>query len=216
MSLTFTHDHAYSRDTCRSIGAHSGRTRADRAVVLRPAAGAANGQLQTCPHPSLGTLQLSGGFWPLTDDATLEMLRTMWCQHAECSVACRNRLFRLVGLRVDRAQIWLPEEQRLRELDPEQYQLARPNEILVTEVKLAAHLDAEHQTELPQAAGGSCGLLPAGVISAQVDWIDAAGFALSVIDTDGGRQLRTSFRVRPETAKELSATMHRSLSELAR
>lgn len=176
--------------------------------------GAASGQLQTYPHPSLGTLQLCGDFWPLTDDASLAMLSTMWCRHAECGVACRNRLCRLVGMRVDRAQIWLPEEQRVRELDPEHYQLAKPSEILAAGVKLAAHLNADHQTELRQAAGGSSGLRRAGVLSAQIDWIDADGFDLSVIDADGGRQWRHPFGVPPETAEELSATMHRSLSVL--
>lgn len=48
----------------------------------------------------------------------------------------------------------------------------------------------------------------------QIDWIDAGGFDLSLIDTDGGRQLRHSFGLRPKTAEELSLTMHRSLSAL--
>ena len=170
------------------------------------------GQLQTCPHPTLGTLRLAGGFWPLTDDASLEMLRAMWCQHADCGVACRNRLSRLVGVRVERAEIWLPEEGRLHAVDLEQYQAARPNEILATGVKVAAHLNTDHLSELRQAAGSLSGLSPDQVLSARMEWIDDAGFDLSLIDADGGRLLRHPFHARLGSTEELSSVLHQTLS----
>jgi hypothetical protein len=73
---------------------------------------------------------------------------------------------------------------------------------------MAAHLNADHETEIAELAAAVLRVPAESVVGARVGVVDAAGFELSVVDILGGRDIRVPFRRPPSTPADLPDAMH--------
>ncbi len=160
---------------------------------------------------SIGDVRLSGDFWPVAGQVADLTMRELRSWHAQCG-DCPSRVATdLVGLQVEKVEARLPGEP-FRRVDLDDYQQAMPDDIIAVGLRLAAHLNLEHHDAARQAAAALVDVSPDDLLAARVDWIDATGIELSVIDAGGGHRWRAGFAERVTCAEQLPSAVHRWLA----
>lgn len=158
--------------------------------------------------PELGIVRLQGQLWPVAGTAYLEALRQFRLEHAECADCCGPRRTHLVGFRVERVEIVEPESGGLSVVDLDDYAAARPDPIITHSLSVRGHLNAMHANDLIQLAAQALQLPVPAVLAVTVDWIDAFGLEISVIDEDGAGTHRLPFRSPLTTMDDLGGQLH--------
>ncbi len=162
----------------------------------------------------LGSVRLSGDFWPVAAAAARDVLDEAQACHAECLDCPGRRLSHLVGLQVELVE-WRVPGGGYHPVDLHGYLLAQPDWILALGVHVQEHLNAVHREEVLEAACALAAQRTGQVLSAQRDWIDGYGFEVSMIDESGGRQLRYDFPSPVFEPYGLSTAVHESLGRAA-
>lgn len=160
---------------------------------------------------ALGSVRLSGDFWPVADAAARDVLDEIRACHGECLNCPGRRLTQLVGLQVDRVELRMSDG-TYRLVDLPGYMQARPDWVLALGVQVQEHLNAAHGEDVLGAACALAGQPIEQVLSAHLDWIDGYGFEVSMIDESGGRQLRCDFPSPVVEPARLSTAVHECLA----
>lgn len=161
--------------------------------------------------PELGTLELLGSVWPAVADGQLAALRRFRADHTACADCCSPLRTHLIGVRVDTVALAAPDTGRWS-IDLDAYAAARPDPVIAHSLRVRAHLNREHAADLVILASRLFGTPPAQLAGVSVDWIDALGLDLAVIDGRGATAVRLPFRTPLTTMDDLSGRLDRLLS----
>lgn len=159
--------------------------------------------------PELGRLRLIGSVWPAVGDRELGVLRQFRSDHAMCGACCGPLRTQLIGVRVDAAALFA--DGRRVPVDPDDYADAMPDLVIARGLQVRSHLNSEHADELVTLVSRLFGRDPDGLAGVAVDWIDAGGLDLSLVDETGATAVRLPFRVPMTTLDDLGARLHRLL-----
>lgn len=162
--------------------------------------------------PEVGTVRLSGALWPVAGNAYLDEVRHFRLEHAECADCCGPRRSHLVGIRVESVEVVDPGSGKTEAVDLDAYATAAPDPIIAHSLNVRAHLNAGHADDLVRLASRMLGIPSGRVVAAAVEWIDAWGLELAVIDTDGATTHRLPFRVPLTTMDDLGGQLHALLN----
>ncbi len=158
--------------------------------------------------PELGLVRLQGELWPVAGNAYLNALRQFRLEHAECTDCCGPRRSHLIGLRVDRVQVTDPGDGEVTSIDLDEYAAAEPDPVITHSLSVRGHLNAMHGDDLIRMASRTLALPVEGMLAVSVDWIDAWGLEISVIDEDGAGTHRLPFRIPLTTMDDLGGQLH--------
>ena len=158
--------------------------------------------------PELGLVRLQGELWPVAGNAYLNALRQFRLEHAECADCCGPRRSHLIGLRVDRVEVTDPDDGEVTSVDLDDYAAADPDPVITHSLSVRGHLNAMHGDDLIRMASRTLALPAEDVLAVSVDWIDAWGLEISVIDEDGAGTHRLPFRNPLTTMDDLGGQLH--------
>ena len=164
--------------------------------------------------PELGTLQLVGSAWPAVADSQLAALRRFRADHVACAHCCGPLRTHLVGVRVESVALAAPEAPPVR-IDLDAYAAARPDPVIAHSLRVRGHLNSEHAEDLVLLASRLFETPRAQLAGVSVDWIDALGLDLAVIDDAGATAVRLPFRTPLTTMDDLSGRLNRLLTDAA-
>jgi hypothetical protein len=164
--------------------------------------------------PSLGRVRLGGEPWPVAGGATAAAAQQFRVDRADCVECCGPRRTHLVCVRLDRVEIMPADGERFETIDLDAYEAAQPDTIIARSPHVISHLNTEHADELVVLASHLTGQSRSALAAASVQWIDARGIELSLIDHTGARDLRFPFRRPLSTMDELGHHLHRLLNGL--
>ena len=133
--------------------------------------------------PELGVLRMVGSVWPAVDDGQLAALRQFRSEHAACSDCCGPLRTHLIGVRVD--TVALAAAGSVLPVDLDAYVDARPDPVITRSLRVRMHLNTDHADDLRGLAARLFGRPPAELAGVRVEWIDALGLDLAVIDEEG-------------------------------
>jgi len=158
--------------------------------------------------PELGTLRLGGALWPVAGDTYLAAVREFRLLHAECADCCGPLRSHLVGVRLDRVELAPPGADGFIPIRLDAYAAAVPDPVIGESVRVRTHLNSEHSGDLLLMASRLLGVPTDELAAASVDWIDAHGLDLTVIDDQGSHTLRCPFRQPLTTMDDLGRRLH--------
>ncbi len=162
--------------------------------------------------PELGSVRLGGALWPVAGNAYLEAVRYFRLEHAECADCCGPRRSHLVGIRVENVEVADPTSGETEPVDLDAYAAAAPDPIIAHNLNVRAHLNTSHHDDLVRLASKMLGAPSAGLAAVAVEWIDAWGLELAVIDGEGATTHRLPFRVPLTTMDDLGGQLHQLLN----
>jgi hypothetical protein len=162
--------------------------------------------------PELGTVWLGGQSWPMAGDSYLSALRQVQMEHAGCVNNCGPRRSHLVGIRVEDVEVSDPITGLVEAVDLDEYLAATPDPIISHSLDVRTHLNAAHHEELMVLASRLVGTPPERLMAASLEWIDAWGLEMAVIDDDGADTHRIAFRVPLTTMDDLGGRLHQLLN----
>lgn len=162
--------------------------------------------------PELGTVRLSGALWPVAGNAYLEAVRDFRLEHAECADCCGPRRSHLVGIRVENVEVVDPTSGQAEPVDLDAYAGAAPDPIIAHSLSVRAHLNTGHHDDLVLLASRMLGTPSERLVAVAVEWIDAWGLELAVIDDEGATTHRLPFRVPLTTMDDLGGQLHQLLN----
>ncbi len=160
---------------------------------------------------ALGSVRLSGDFWPVTGVAARQVIDEIQACHAKCLNCPVRRLSQLVRLQVNLVELRVPGGDYVR-VDLPAYVQAEPDWVLALGVQLQAHVNIAHRDEVLEAACALTGQQTEQVLAAQLDWVDGYGFEVSMIDETGGWQLRYAFSSQVIDPDRLWSTVQEGLA----
>lgn len=158
--------------------------------------------------PDLGLVRLQGDLWPVAGNAYLNALRQFRLEHAECADCCGPRRSHLIGIRIDRVEVSDPANGRVTAVDLDEYAAAEPDPVIAHSLSVRGHLNAMHGDDLIRMASRTLALPAEIVLAVSVDWIDAWGLEISVIDENGAGTHRLPFRTPLTTMDDLGGQLH--------
>ena len=167
--------------------------------------------IESAALPELGVLRLVGSVWPAVADGQLAALRQFRSEHAACSDCCGPLRTHLVGVRVD--TVALAASGSVLPVDLDAYVDARPDPGITRSLRVRMHLNADHGDDLRVLAARLFGRRPAELAGVRVEWIDALGLDLAVIDEEGASSVRLPFRVPLTSMEDLGERLHRVLDD---
>lgn len=170
--------------------------------------------LSSAALPELGVLELVGSVWPAVADGQLAALRRFREDHVACTHCCGPLRTHLIGVRVDAVALAEPEAYPTP-VDLDAYAAARPDPVIAHSLRVRGHLNSEHADDLVLLASRLFGTPQAQLAGVSVDWIDALGLDLAVIDGAGATAVRLPFRTPLATMDDLSGRLHRLLTDAA-
>jgi len=162
--------------------------------------------------PDLGTVRLGGELWPVVGNGYGSALREFRLLHAECTDCCGARRSHLVGVRLDRVELAPPRSEEFHTVDLDAYLLAASDPIIMHSSRVGAHLNLDHHGDLLILAARLLDQRDEQLVAASVEWIDAFGVDLTVIDDEGSQTFRFPFRVPLSSMDDLGGQLHRLLS----
>ena len=162
--------------------------------------------------PEMGTVRLSGALWPVAGNDYLAAVRHFRLEHAECADCCGPRRSHLVGIRVETVEVADPTSGQTEPVDLDAYAAAAPDPIIAHSLSVRAHLNAGHHDDLLLLASRMLGTPSERLVAAAVEWIDAWGLELAVIDDEGASSHRLPFRVPLTTMDDLGGQLHQLLN----
>ena len=158
--------------------------------------------------PELGTVRLGGALWPVAGNAYLEAVRHFRLEHAECVDCCGPRRSHLVGIRIESVELVDPASGEMEAVDLDAYATAEPDPIIAHSLNVRAHLNSGHANDLAALASRMLGTPTDRLLAAAVEWIDAWGLELAVIDDEGATTHRLPFRLPLTTMDDLGGQLH--------
>ncbi len=164
--------------------------------------------------PELGILELLGSVWPAVADGQLAALRRYREDHVACAHCCGPLRTHLIGVRVDAVALAEPDAPPAP-VDLDAYAAARPDPVIAHSLRVRGHLNSEHADDLVVLASRLFGTPRAQLAGVSVDWIDALGLDLAVVDDAGATAVRLPFRTPLATMDDLSGRLHRLLTDAA-
>lgn len=162
---------------------------------------------------ALGSVRLSGDFWPVADQAARSLLDDLQPCHPECRSCPGRQPAELVGLQVDLVELSAAGG-GYRRVDLDAYVVAQPDWVLAVGVNVQQHLNTAHSDEVRAAAAALAGRGDGQVLAAQLEWVDRCGFELSAVDETGGRWLRSDFPRPVFDPDQLSTVLHDCLARV--
>ena len=162
--------------------------------------------------PEMGTVRLSGALWPVAGNDYLEAVRHFRLEHVECADCCGPRRSHLIGIRVETVDVADPTSGQTEPVDLDAYAAAAPDPIIAHSLNVRAHLNAGHHDDLVLLASRMLGTPVERLVAAAVEWIDAWGLELAVIDDEGATTHRLPFRVPLTTMDDLGGQLHQLLN----
>jgi hypothetical protein len=162
--------------------------------------------------PELGIVRLGGALWPVAGNAYLEAVRHFRLEHAECVDCCGPRRSHLVGIRVESVEVVDPSTGWSEAVDLDAYATAAPDPILAHSLNVRAHLNTGHSKDLVRLASRMLDIANEKLVAAAVEWIDAWGLELAVIDDQGATTHRLPFRRPLTTMDDLGGQLHALLN----
>lgn len=158
--------------------------------------------------PELGLVRLQGELWPVAGNTYLNALRQFRLDHAECADCCGPLRSHLVGMRVVQVEVADPHDGAVTSVDLVDYVAAAPDPIITHSLSVRSHLNAMHADDLIRLASRILELPVEVVLAVSVDWIDAFGLELSVIDESGAGTHRLPFRTPLRAMDDLGGQLH--------
>lgn len=157
--------------------------------------------------PALGQVLLSGYVVPAGDEYA-ESAAHYRAEHAHCDAICGTDDRDLLRVVVDRVRITAPDGDAFAPVDVETYRATAPDDLLVECLAIAEHLNQDHGGELITLGSRLAEVPEQSVAAVTVDWIDAVGLDLSVIDVHGAQSVHADFHHRLTSARVLGAELH--------
>lgn len=162
--------------------------------------------------PALGQVILSGYVVPAGEEYT-EAAAHYRAEHAHCDAICGTGDRDLVRVVVDRVRITAPDGGAFATVDVGAYRASAPHGLLVECLAVAEHLNQDHPGELITLGSRLVGVREDSLLAVSVEWIDANGLDLGVIDVDGATSVHADFHQPLTSVNALGAQLHHMLMD---
>lgn len=160
--------------------------------------------------PALGRVLLSGYVVPAGVEYAEEAAQYR-AEHANCDALCGTGPRDLVRMVVDRVRITAPDGDAFAAVDLPAYLSSAPHGLLVECLAVAEHLNQDHPGELLTLGSRLAEVPEHSLLAVAVDWIDANGIDLSLIDLDGSVSVHADFHQPLTSVRALGAQLHHML-----